>query len=507
LDATSISLDLTLCEGPNECITEAINSFFDSIDGVVVVFDACRDVKSKHVRALLRPARRHKMPIIVFVTAMDLLDADFLRVVAQLEATLDGTPVPTQLPMGAEGNFNGIVDLVRMKSSSGVDDEMIDDLELGVPEEMSTIAKEWRSKLEDVAAEASDACREMFAAGEEFSTSQLISAVRQLALSKSIMPTLLGTTSPDTGIEALLNAVCEFLPSPKEAAPKPGPEKKKPFFLAAKLTATGPKESEKLRTCVAKSARDGSYAVAVDGDLDSLNIKGSDPSHIQDLIDELNHIPTLSFSASPTQVLKFELPVLPVKNAEGKHETDDHRYAHVLIDLFAFEDEENNNCNHPQLRFENDAKGSIPIGFVSTCEKAFKEACKTGPLTGSPVTRTGMRLRFGTHGGDKLGAEYFFRATEAAVRKAFAETEFAVLEPVMHVEVDIPVEHVLDALADFGRRRGRIEGQETVCDGMVRVSARCPAEEVLRYEGELKGLTGGRGTVSLAFAGYEKVSR
>jgi translation elongation factor EF-G len=447
------------------------------------------------------------MPIIVFVTAMDLLDADFLRVVAQLEATLDGTPVPTQLPMGAEGNFNGIIDLVRMKSSSGVDDQMIDDSELGVPEEMSTLAKEWRSKLEGVAAEASDACREMFVAGEEFSTLQLISAVRQLALSKSIMPTLAGTTSPDTGIEALLNAVCEFLPSPKEAAPKPGPEKKPPFFLTAKLTATDPKESENLRTCAAKSARDGSYAVAVDGDLDSLNIKGSDPSHIQDLIDDLNHITTLSFSASPTQVLKFEYPVLPAKNAEGMHKTDDHRYAHVLIDLLTFDDE-GDHRDHPQLRFENDAKGSIPIGFVSTCEHAFREACKAGgPLTGSPITMTGMRLRFGTHGGNKLSAEYFYRATENALKNAFAETEFAVLEPVMHVEVDVPVERVLEALSDFGRRRGRIEGQETVCDGMVRVSVRCPAEEILGYEGELRCLTKGRGKVEMVFDGFEKASR
>lgn len=101
-----------------------------------------------------------------------------------------------------------------------------------------------------------------------------------------------------------------------------------------------------------------------------------------------------------------------------------------------------------------------------------------------------MRLRFGTHGGDKLGAEYFFRATENALKNAFAETEFAVLEPVMHVEVDIPVDSVLDVLADFGLRRGRIESQETVCDGMVRVGVRCPAEEVLEYEGELRGLTG-----------------
>ena len=85
------------------------------------------------------------MPIIVFATAMDLLDADFVKVVGQIDAVLDGTAVPTQLPMGAEGNFNGIVDLIRMKASSGVDDQMIDDLETDVPGEMSSVVEEWRS--------------------------------------------------------------------------------------------------------------------------------------------------------------------------------------------------------------------------------------------------------------------------------------------------------------------------------------------------------------------------
>jgi elongation factor G len=209
LDTTSISFDLTLRESPEECTEDAVNAFFDSINGVVVVFDACRGVEPEHARTLLGPARRYEMPIIVFVTAMDLLDADFVKVVGQLDAVLDGTAVPTQLPMGAEGNFNGIVDLIRMEASSGVDDQIIDDLETDVPGEMSSVVKEWRSKLVEAAAAANGALTGMSIAGEEFSAMQLVVAVRQLTMSKSIMPTLVGTTSPDTGIQALLNAVCE----------------------------------------------------------------------------------------------------------------------------------------------------------------------------------------------------------------------------------------------------------------------------------------------------------
>jgi translation elongation factor EF-G len=384
LDTTSISFDLTLRESPEECTEEAINEFFDTIDGVVVVFDACRGVEPKHARALLRPARRCKMPIIVLVTAMDLLDANFFKVVKQIDAVLDGTPVPTQLPIGAEGNFNGIVDLIRMTSSSGLDNQMIDDLETGVPEEMSALVKEWRSKLEKAAVAAGDTFMEMLIDGKEFSTLQLVGAIRQLTMSKAIMPTLVGTTSPDTGIEALLNAVCEYFPAPSDAAPKPEPEKKLQFFLTAKLTAVDLTGVERLCACAAELARDEFYSVAVESDTTVVNIRGSDTAQIQQLIDEVRLTSSLDFSAEPTQVLKFEYPMLPVKNAEGKHETD-HHSAHVLADLFTFEDEEDN-CDHPQLRFENDAKSSIPAGFVSTCENAFREACKSGPLAGSPIT-------------------------------------------------------------------------------------------------------------------------
>jgi translation elongation factor EF-G len=503
LDTTSISFDPTLRESPEECTEDAVNAFFDSINGVVVVFDACRGVEPEHARTLLGPARRYKMPIIVFATAMDLLDADFVKVVGQIDAVLDGTAVPTQLPMGAEGNFDGIVDLIRMKASSGVDDQMIDDLETDVPGEMSSVVEEWRSKLVEAATAANGALTRMSIAGEEFSAMQLVVAVRQLTMSKSIMPTLVGTTSPDTGIEALLNAVCEYFPASSNAAPSPELEKKLPYFLVAKLQTTDPKHTENLRTCVATLARDGNYSVTVDGDLDVISVRGSNISHIEGLIDELRRTSTLDFSAEPTQVLKFEYPVLPVKNAEGKHETDQH-HAHVLVDLFNFEDESNNG-DHPQLRFENDAKNSIPAGYISTCENGFREACKAGPLTGYPITRMGMRLRFGSHSGDKLSADYFFQATAAAVRSAFEETEFTLLEPVMRLTAEVPEEYLSDFLADLGRRRGRIEGQEAVGD-MARVVAQCPASELLDYGASVRSLTGGKGPVSMAFYGYEEVS-
>ena len=192
--------------------------------------------------------------------------------------------MPTQLPIGAEGNFNGTVDLIRMKASSGVNDQMIGDLETVVPGEMLALVKERRSKLEEAASAVSDALTGTLTSGDELSTLQLIRALRQLTISKSIMPTLVGTTSPDTGIEALLNAVCEYFPAPSGAAPKPDPEKKLPYFLIAKLKTNSPNDTENLLTHATRLACDGFYSVAVNDDLDTINIKGSDISHIERLI-------------------------------------------------------------------------------------------------------------------------------------------------------------------------------------------------------------------------------
>ena len=111
-----------------------------------------------------------------------------------------------------------------------------------------------------------------------------------------------------------------------------------------------------------------------------------------------------------------------------------------------------------------------------------------------------------THSGDELSADHFYQATAAAVRISFSETKFALLEPVMLVEVEIPEEYLSDVLTDLGRRRGSIEGQEAAVGDMARVVARSPASELLDYGGSVRSLTGGKGTVSMAFYRYEEIS-
>lgn len=493
-------LDLVIREGPQQYTKEAVNLFFDSIDGVVVVFDACRGVEEKHRRALLKPLKRYKMPIIVFVNSMDTFGASFGKVVDQVDAGLDGTPIPTQLPIGAEGNFNGIVDLIRMKSSSGCDSQTIDDMEIEVPGDMSAQANEWRVKLEESAAEDSDGLVEIYFGGEGLSTTQITGALRQRTLTKTIMPTLVGAIAPRAGIEALLDAVCEYFPSPAEAAPKPGPESKTPFFLTANLTATDINDAEKLQIRATEIARGGSYSVAVESNGGVVNIKGADILHIHELIEELRRTSTLEFSAEPTEVLYFEtIVLLPIKDVEDNYEID-HQYAHVVIDLFNFEE---GDSGDPDIRFLNDAKVMIPTEFVPACEKAFREACKTGPLKGSPITRLGMRLHFGSDRGENLRDSHFFQATPAAVKTAFSKAKFVLLEHVLHVEVEgIPDDCMAAVIADLSRRGAQLRGQEEVGNGW-RVSARCPASSLLDSEVALKSLSEEKGTLSMEFDGYE----
>jgi translation elongation factor EF-G len=450
---TATSFDLTFRNGPEQYTQEAINLFFDHIDGVVVVFNARHGVDFKLRRALLRPLRRYKMPTIVLASVMDTFSASSLGVVNLIHSTLVEMPtraVPTQLLVGAGGNFDGVVDIVGMRLSSLMSGSNASDgSETRLSEDMFALAKEWRVKLEKTATASDDELARICHGGEAPSTTQLIGAIRRATMSQSIMPIVIGPkTTSGLGIEALLSAVCDYFPSPTEAAPKPGPERISLFFLVAKLTAANVNDTEKLLECATELARDGSfYPVAVESDAiaGAINIKGADllQNHIQELIEELRRTSTLDFSAGPTGIFYYETLRFSVQDVEETLEFD-HHHARVVVTIDLCTPEgECNNAHDPDIRFENDAKHSTPKPFIPACENALRKACEAGcPLKGSPITRLGMRLRHGSHRGDDyLTTSHFSQATAAALRAAFSQFEFVPLEPVMRVEVEVPDEY------------------------------------------------------------------
>ncbi|MCU0970843.1 MAG: GTP-binding protein, partial [Gammaproteobacteria bacterium] len=184
------------------------------LDGACAVFCAVGGVEPQS-ETVWRQANKYGVPRLAFVNKMDRIGADFLRVVKQVKDRLGATPVPLQLPIGAEENFKGVVDLVKMKAifwdeeSKGMRFEEED-----IPADMADLCQEWREKLVEAAAEANESLMEKYLEGEELSDVEIRAALRERTLRSEITPMLCGSAFKNKGVQAMLDAVIEYLPSP-----------------------------------------------------------------------------------------------------------------------------------------------------------------------------------------------------------------------------------------------------------------------------------------------------
>jgi elongation factor G len=186
------------------------------LDGAVVVFCGTAGVEPQS-ETVWRQADKYDVPRICFVNKMDRAGADFLRVVDQIESRLGSTPVPLQLPIGAEDDFEGVVDLITMRAirwSEGDQGATFEATE--VPEAMLEHCETWREKLIEAAAEADDALMERYLEGEALEAIELRAALRQRVLANEIVPCLCGSAFKNKGVQAVLDAVIEYLPAPPE---------------------------------------------------------------------------------------------------------------------------------------------------------------------------------------------------------------------------------------------------------------------------------------------------
>ena len=193
------------------------------LDGAVGVFCAVGGVEPQS-ETVWRQATKYKVPRIGFVNKMDRAGADFLNCIGQMEERLNANPVPLQLPIGAEANFVGIIDLIAMKaniydekSANGEKFDVVD-----IPDECRELADEYREKLVEAAADMDDSIMEKFLGGEEVSSEEITAAVRRGALELKMTPILCGAAFKNKGVQQLLDAVVAILPSPLDVPPIQG---------------------------------------------------------------------------------------------------------------------------------------------------------------------------------------------------------------------------------------------------------------------------------------------
>ena len=179
------------------------------LDGAVVVFCATAGVEPQS-ETVWRQANKYGVPRIVFVNKMDRAGADFLRVVDQIKNRLGANPVPIQLPIGSEENFEGVVDLLRMKAIYW------NEADAGMTYEARPISAEMKELLIESAAEASDELMEKYLEGSELTTDEIRQALRARTIRGEIVPALCGSAFKNKGVQAMLDAVIEYLPAPDE---------------------------------------------------------------------------------------------------------------------------------------------------------------------------------------------------------------------------------------------------------------------------------------------------
>ncbi|HBQ61526.1 MAG TPA: elongation factor G, partial [Balneolaceae bacterium] len=192
------------------------------LDGAVFVLDSVGAVQPQS-ETVWRQANKYEVPCMAFVNKMDKVGADFYNVVNALDEKLNANPIPIQIPIGAEAEFQGVVDLIKMEAiiwddeSLGAKYDVVD-----IPEDLKDKAAEYRQIMVEALADVDDSLMEKYLMEEEISEEAIISALRTATISKAITPVMLGTALKNKGVKVLLDRVLDFMPNPLDIPPVKG---------------------------------------------------------------------------------------------------------------------------------------------------------------------------------------------------------------------------------------------------------------------------------------------
>jgi elongation factor G len=214
------------------------------LDGVVVIFCAVGGCQPQS-ETVWRQATRYRVPRMVFVNKMDRMGSDFFRVVAQIRERMQTNPIVMQVPIGAEDQFQGMVDLVAMEAIIYSDELGMEFKRGPIPAELADVCKTWHEKLVEAAAEADDGLLEKYLSNHSLSKEDIMTGIRKLTIDGKVVPVFCGSSFKNRGVQPLLDAICDYLPSPLDKAaveglnPKSGatetrsPDDSQPFAALA----------------------------------------------------------------------------------------------------------------------------------------------------------------------------------------------------------------------------------------------------------------------------------
>ena len=209
------SFKINLIDTPGHVdFTAEVERSLRVLDGAVATYSAADGVQPQS-ETVWRQADKYNVPRIGYVNKMDRSGADFFETVQQMKDILGANPCPVQIPIGAEENFKGVIDLIKMKAILWHDETMGAEYSIeDIPADLLDEAKEWHDKMVENAANFDDALMEKYLEGVEPSEEELIAAIRKATISMDLTPMVLGSSYKNKGVQPLLDYVCAFLPSP-----------------------------------------------------------------------------------------------------------------------------------------------------------------------------------------------------------------------------------------------------------------------------------------------------
>ena len=585
------------------------------LDGAVAVFDGKEGVEPQSEQ-VWRQADKYDVPRICFVNKMDKIGADFYFSVRTMEERLGAKAVPIQLPIGSEADFEGVVDLVEMNAKVWRGEtklgETYDTVE--IPAELAEQAEEYRTALLEIVAETDEELLEKYLGGEELTIDEIKGAIRKLTITSEIYPVLCGSAFKNKGVQPMLDAVVDYLPSPLDVPPAvghaPGKEDEEvvrhattdepfaalafkiashPFFgkltyirvysgtvesgsqvinstkgkkerlgklfqmhsnkenpverasaghiyavIGLKDTTTGdtlsdpnkqvvlesmtfpapvievaiePKtksDQEKLSLSIQKLAEeDPTFKVHLDQETGQTVIGGMGELHLDILVDRMRREFKVEANVGKPQVAYKETVRRVVDSVEYTHKKQtggSGQFAKVIIKLEPFTGEDG-----ATYEFENKVTGGrIPREYIPSVDAGAQDAMQYGVLAGYPLVNLKVTLLDGAYH-DVDSSEMAFKiAGSQVLKKAAAQAQPVILEPIMAVEVITPEDYMGDVIGDLNSRRGQIQAMEERAGARV-VKAHVPLSEMFGYVGDLRSKTQGRANYSMVFDSYAEV--
>jgi elongation factor G len=583
------------------------------LDGAVAVFDAVAGVEPQS-ETVWRQADRYNVPRICFVNKMDRVGAEFHRCVDMIVDRLGAQPIVVQLPWGVEADFRGVIDLVRMRALLWQTEGKGDKYDVvAIPDNHADAAREWRDRMLEAVAENDEQMMELYLEGTEPTEEQLVAAIRRVTIAGGATPVLCGTAFKNKGVQPMLDAIVDYLPSPldipsiqghavndEETAVERHSDPEEPFSALAfkimadqhlgkltyvrvysgtvetgssvlnaikgrkerigkiyqmhankreernvavagqivavmglKDTSTGdtlcdlnkpvvlesmtfpapvinvaiePKtksDQEKLGTAIQRLAEeDPTFQVRTDEETGQTIISGMGELHLEVLVDRMRREFRVEANIGRPQVAYRETvrkKVVKVDYTHKKQTGGSGQFGRVVINL------EPTGGDGGGYEFENKVTGGrIPREYIPSVDTGCQEAAEFGVLAGYPMVDLKVTLTDGAYHEVDSSELAFKIAGSMAFKKAAAQANPVLLEPIMAVEVRTPDEYMGDVIGDLNSRRGQIQAMEERSGARV-IKAHVPLSEMFGYVGDLRSRTQGRADYTMQFDSYAEV--